>query len=77
MGNETKYNVEVSIKIIGAETGEIWEEFEGKILSDKTMSDVTKDVDTHMEVLRQQTLEAVEKDLLNQNRFCINGNCED
>ena len=48
MGNETKYNVEVSIKIIGAETGEIWEELEGKILSDKTMSDVTNDVDTHM-----------------------------
>lgn len=70
------YVIDVTIKVSSIEEEDI-AEFKSECLSDETLADIFTDVDGHMKILKQQALEELEEDLLSNNRFCINGNCED
>jgi predicted secreted Zn-dependent protease len=70
------YALEITIKVTSPENEEI-AEFKSECLSDETLADIFTDVEKHMDTLKQEALEELEKDLLSNNRFCINGNCEE
>ena len=70
------YVIDVTIKVSSIEEEDI-AEFKSECLSDETLADIFTDVDGHMKILKQQALEGLEEDLLSNNRFCINGNCEE